>query len=198
MVIKIIQSNIVFVYLSQFIVANKHLRQHLSKYFKVYTTFVLMAGCGMFVQAEINIYTFERTQDEARFQHIITELRCPKCQNQNIADSNAPLSKDLKDRVYSMIKEGRSDSEIMNFMVERYGDFVLYRPPMKPLTYILWFGPFLIGLLIIIAIILIRKKTNKIYKSDNSLVSLSDDEQQALNILFSAKTKKDSENLNKD
>ena len=152
----------------------------------------------MFVQAEINIYTFERSQDEVRFQHIITELRCPKCQNQNIADSNAPLSKDLKDRVYSMIKEGRSDSEIMNFMVERYGDFVLYRPPMKPLTYILWFGPFLIGLLIIIAIILIRKKTNKIYKSDNSLVSSSDDEQQALNILFSAKTKKDSENLNKD
>ncbi len=198
MVIKIIQSNTVLAYLSQFVIASKHLRQHVSKHLKVYTALVLITACSMFVQAEINIYTFERSQDEVRFQHIITELRCPKCQNQNIADSNAPLSKDLKDRVYSMIKEGRSDSEIMNFMVERYGDFVLYRPPMKPLTYILWFGPFLIGLLIIIAIILIRKKTNKIYKSDNSLVSLSDDEQQALNILFSAKTKKDSENLNKD
>lgn len=198
MIIKLTLRNTAIAYLSRLIIASRHPKQYLANHLKTYITFLLLVGSSMLVQAEINIYTFEKTQDEARFQHIITELRCPKCQNQNIADSNAPLSKDLKDRVYNMIKEGRADSEILNFMVERYGDFVLYRPPMKPLTYALWFGPFIIGLLIIIVIILIRKKSNRIYKSDDTQPALSIDEQQALNFLFSASTPKNSENLNKD
>ncbi|GAA5101534.1 cytochrome c-type biogenesis protein [Wohlfahrtiimonas larvae] len=107
---------------------------------------------GTVATANVNIYPFESTVNEKRFNSLITDLRCPKCQNQNLADSDAPLAKDLKDRVYDMINDGRSDSEILTFMVDRYGDFVLYTPPVKPITWFLWFGPaiILIGVLIII------------------------------------------------
>ncbi len=107
---------------------------------------------GAIATANVNIYSFSDQVSEKRFNSLITDLRCPKCQNQNLADSDAPLAKDLKDRVYSMINDGRSDGEILTFMVDRYGDFVLYTPPVKPLTWFLWFGPaaVLIGVLIII------------------------------------------------
>lgn len=106
---------------------------------------------GAVATANVNIYPFSDQVSEKRFNSLITDLRCPKCQNQNLADSDAPLAKDLKDRVYNMINDGRSDSEILTFMVDRYGDFVLYTPPVKPITWFLWFGPaaVLIGVLII-------------------------------------------------
>ena len=75
------------------------------------------------------------------------ELRCPKCQNQNLEDSNAGLARDLKIRAYNLLKEGKSNQEIVAYMVERYGDFVTYRPPLRPTTWLLWFGPFVILLL---------------------------------------------------
>lgn len=107
---------------------------------------------GAVATANVNIYPFNDQVSEKRFNSLITDLRCPKCQNQNLADSDAPLAKDLKDRVYTMINDGRSDGEIMTFMVDRYGDFVLYTPPVKPITWFLWFGPaiILIGVLFII------------------------------------------------
>ncbi|GBU08912.1 cytochrome c-type biogenesis protein CcmH [Gammaproteobacteria bacterium] len=153
---------------------------------KIYTKIIILLT--IFIHtislAAIDPYVFERPQDELRFQQLSAELRCPKCQNQNIADSNAPLSKDLKDRVYSMINDGRSDSEIMNFMVERYGDFVTYRPPIRPLTYILWFGPFIFGFLIILVIIVLRKKANKLSKHQPSISPLTANELKALNDLL--------------
>lgn len=110
---------------------------------------VLLSGLAI---ANVNIYPFTDPVSEKRFNSLIKDLRCPKCQNQNLADSDAPLAKDLKDRVYLMINDGRSDGEIMSFMVERYGDFVLYTPPVKPITFFLWFGPaiVLLGVLIIV------------------------------------------------
>ena len=107
---------------------------------------------GAVATANVNVYPFEDQVSEKRFNSLITDLRCPKCQNQNLADSDAPLAKDLKDRVYTMINDGRSDGEILTFMVDRYGDFVLYTPPVKPITWFLWFGPaiILIGVLIIV------------------------------------------------
>jgi cytochrome c-type biogenesis protein CcmH len=72
------------------------------------------------------------------------ELRCLVCQNQTIADSSAPLAEDLRNQVREKMRQGASDSEIINFMVERYGDFVLYRPPVKATTLLLWFGPLLL------------------------------------------------------
>ena len=87
-------------------------------------------------------YQFSSPEEESRFYSLSQELRCLVCQNQSLADSNAELAGDLRDEVYSMLKSGRSDAEIVNFLVARYGDFVLYRPPVKESTYLLWFGPF--------------------------------------------------------
>jgi cytochrome c-type biogenesis protein CcmH len=90
---------------------------------------------------------------EKRLQSLSEELRCLVCQNQNIADSNAELAQDLRREIRAMIRDGKSDKEIIDFMVVRYGDFVLYRPPVKGITLLLWGGPvalMLLGLLILV------------------------------------------------
>ena len=90
---------------------------------------------------------------EKRLQHLSEELRCLVCQNQTIADSNAELAQDLRREIRGMIKDGKSDKEIIDFMVVRYGDFVLYRPPVKGITLLLWGGPvtlMLLGLIVLV------------------------------------------------
>jgi cytochrome c-type biogenesis protein CcmH len=79
---------------------------------------------------------------EARLKNLEEELRCLVCQNQTLADSNAPLAEDLRREVRELAQQGKSDAEIKQYLVARYGDFVLYKPPVKPTTYLLWFGPF--------------------------------------------------------
>jgi cytochrome c-type biogenesis protein CcmH len=96
---------------------------------------------------------FANVTDERRYKAMIEELRCLVCQNQNIAASDADLARDLRDRVYGMINEGRSDQEIVDFMVQRYGDFVLYRPPLGPATLLLWGGPFVLGVLAVLLLL---------------------------------------------
>lgn len=91
---------------------------------------------------------------EKRLQALSEELRCLVCQNQTIADSNAELAQDLRREIRGMIKAGKSDREIIDFMVARYGDFVLYRPPFKGITLLLWVGP--LALLLIGMIVLVR------------------------------------------
>jgi len=78
---------------------------------------------------------------EARVMRLSTELRCLVCQNETIAASNADLAVDLRNQVRDMLREGRSDAEVLSYMTDRYGDFVLYRPPLKSTTWLLWFGP---------------------------------------------------------
>ena len=95
----------------------------------------------------IDPQSFDSEEQEQRYKALIQELRCLVCQNQNIADSNAGLAKDLRDIVLEKIKAGLSDEQIKTFLLERYGDFVLYNPPMKSSTWALWFGP---GVLLII------------------------------------------------
>ena len=90
---------------------------------------------------------FATPELEQRYRDIIEELRCLVCQNQNIADSNAELAADLRRQVYDMLHEGADDERIIDFMVERYGDFVLYRPPFSLATALLWGGPFALGAL---------------------------------------------------
>ncbi len=95
---------------------------------------------------------FENQQQEDRFNQLTQELRCLVCQNQNLADSDAQLAHDLRAEVHEMLLAGKSDDEIKTFMVERYGDFVLYRPPVQVNTYLLWLAPLvllLIGALIL-------------------------------------------------
>ncbi len=101
-------------------------------------------------------YDFASEEQEALFNKLSNELRCLVCQNQAISDSNADLAKDLRDEIYGMLQQGKSEQEIVDFMVARYGDFVLYRPPMKPMTYVLWFGPALalvIGFFVVVRIV---------------------------------------------
>lgn len=95
---------------------------------------------------------------EARVQKLGEELRCLVCQNQNIADSNAELAQDLRREVRSMIKAGKSDKEIVDFMVARYGDFVLYRPPVQGNTLLLWGGPIALLVLGIVALITYQRR----------------------------------------
>ncbi|MEO6173123.1 MAG: cytochrome c-type biogenesis protein [Arenimonas sp.] len=87
---------------------------------------------------------YRSAEEEQRFRALASELRCVMCQNQSLADSNAMIAKDLRKELLTLIREGKSDEEIKQFMVSRYTDFVLYNPPMKPGTWLLWFGPFLI------------------------------------------------------
>ena len=90
---------------------------------------------------------FKDRAEEVRFQHLARELRCLVCQNQDLADSEADLAKDLRKQVFDLMREGKSDAEIKQYLVSRYNDFVLYDPPLKPGTWLLWFAP---GLLVAI------------------------------------------------
>lgn len=97
---------------------------------------------------------------EARVQAITSELRCLVCQNQTIADSNAGLAFDLRNQVREMLAQGRTNAEIIEFMTQRYGDFVLYRPPVKASTWLLWFGPFLMAISgIVILLVVLRRRS---------------------------------------
>ena len=113
---------------------------------RLVSTLLLAALLGLVspVQAKVEILEFSSPERQERYNRLIQELRCLVCQNQNIADSNAELAKDLRSKTYSMVEAGRSESEIVDFMVARYGDFVMYRPPLRTNTALLWLGPFLI------------------------------------------------------
>ncbi len=91
-----------------------------------------------------DFYSFEDLSQKKRFDQLTTNLRCLVCQNQNLAESNAPLAIDLRNQIYLKINEGMADKEIINYLVERYGNFILYRPPLNMLTFGLWFGPILL------------------------------------------------------
>ena len=107
---------------------------------------LLLAGLGGAgpALAAIDVYTFDTPAQEQTFRELTRELRCPKCQNQDIADSNAGLAKDLRDKTYQMVREGKNKEEVVDYMVARYGNFILYDPPLMASTLILWLGPLLV------------------------------------------------------
>jgi cytochrome c-type biogenesis protein CcmH len=107
---------------------------------------LLLASVGVAAQIQVNQepLVFDTPEQQERFNSLTVELRCLVCQNQNLADSDAPLAHDLRDEIYKMMITGQSDDEIKTFLVERYGDFVLYRPPVKGNTMILWLAPALL------------------------------------------------------
>ncbi len=111
-------------------------------------TIVLILGSGpLKATATLESFKFADDAAEQHFKDLISELRCLVCQNQSLADSDAELAHDLRAEVYEMVQDGKSDAEIIEFLVNRYGDFVLYKPPVKPSTYLLWFGPFALMIL---------------------------------------------------
>jgi cytochrome c-type biogenesis protein CcmH len=120
---------------------------------------LLLACAALGVTAKEAALTAEDPVLEARVMRISSELRCLVCQNQTIADSHAGLAIDLRNQVREMLKRGDSDRQILDYMTARYGDFVLYRPPVKNTTAILWFGPavLLVGGLVALVVILRRR-----------------------------------------
>ncbi len=115
---------------------------------------LLLGMTPVSASATLESFKFATEAEALHFKDLIAEIRCLVCQNQSLADSDAELAHDLRAEVYDMVQEGHSDAEIIDFLVKRYGDFVLYKPPLKPGTYLIWFGPFV--LLAIAAILLVR------------------------------------------
>ncbi len=111
--------------------------------------------------AGLEAFDFSGKVDENRFKSLIAELRCLVCQNQSLADSDADLAHDLRREVFELMEQGKSEQEIVDYLVSRYGDFVLYNPPVKPETWILWYGPFAllgVGMLILAYTVRQRKR----------------------------------------
>ncbi len=114
---------------------------------------------------------FTDPEQEARFQQLTLELRCLVCQNQNLADSDAPLAQDLRQEIYNMIQAGRTDDEIKQFLIDRYGDFVLYMPPVKSNTLALWLMPAVLlfgGALVVLTVVRKRKLSPGGQEEENS------------------------------
>lgn len=105
---------------------------------------VLLLCISLPALAAIDVYQFDSPQQEQRFRVLTEELRCPKCQNQSIADSDAGIAQDMRAKVQSMILEGNSDAQIVDYFVSRYGDFISYRPPVTATTSVLWLVPLLL------------------------------------------------------
>ncbi|KPA52579.1 cystathionine gamma-synthase [Photobacterium leiognathi subsp. mandapamensis] len=104
-------------------------------------TIALTAALPAF--ASIDVYDFKNAEQEKQFQELTATLRCPKCQNNNIADSNATLAQDMRQKTFELLQEGKSSQQIIDYMIARYGNFVTYNPPMTASTAILWVGPIL-------------------------------------------------------
>ena len=136
----------------------------------------LLVSTSLF--AAIDTYEFSNDAQRERFQQLSEELRCPKCQNQNLSGSNSPIAADLRHELHRLLQEGKSDKEITDFMVNRYGEFVLYRPRFNAETAVLWLAPailLLLGVMILVAIIVRQRRA-----AITSDATLADDERQAL------------------
>jgi cytochrome c-type biogenesis protein CcmH len=101
----------------------------------------LIVFAGVAAAQAIDPLPFKDHAQEVRFQNLTRQLRCLVCQNEDLADSNADLARDLRHEVFGLMQQGKSDGEIKQYLVDRYSDFVLYDPPVKPSTWLLWFGP---------------------------------------------------------
>ncbi len=158
---------------------------------KLLTSIVLLL-CSFIISAAIDVYKFDDPEKEKRFQDLAYELRCPKCQNQNIADSNAEIAKDLRTKIHQMLIAEKTDTEIIDYMVDRYGDFVLYEPPVKPQTYLLWYGPaiFIVLGLGIVFLIVRSRSSLKDTVGQNETILTATEAKQLDDLLKTKKSKK--------
>lgn len=124
----------------------------------VFLSIAVILSLSVFAQEQM---TFSSELNKTRYQSLVEELRCPKCQNQNLADSGSGIAVDLRELVHQMIEQGKTDQEIVDYMVARYGSFVLYRPQHSTATFLLWYGPFIllgIGLLAFVVVVMANRK----------------------------------------
>ena len=120
---------------------------------------------------------FETEEQQSRYTQLIEDIRCPVCQGQSIGGSNSGLAKDLREKVREMILDGQSDPQIYSYMVERYGDFVVYKPPINTKTYLLWFAPLFI---LILSLIFLFRSTRR---NKEKTVNVSSDLERAKKLL---------------
>lgn len=123
------------------------------------------------IQAAIEAYQFDSAEMEADYNQLIDELRCLVCQNQNLSGSDADLARDLRRQTYQMLQQGKSPQQVVDFMVARYGDFVLYRPQFKSNTYLLWLGPFLLLVLVLYLVVRRLRAADKPVEVDASAMA---------------------------
>lgn len=157
------------------------------RYFSIFILILLVSAKAL---AAIDPYEFENETQRERYQQFVEDLRCPKCQNQNLAGSDAPIANDLRHELQRLLKEGKTDTEIVEYMVARYGEFILYEPPFDKKTAVLWLAPvvfFLIGLAVLINIAR-RRATSK------ASSELTQEEQAKLQQLLSDKSHDATEN----
>jgi len=134
---------------------------------------------------KIEFHTFENKQQEKLYLQLIAELRCVKCQNQNLAESNAELAMDMREKAYEMVVKGGSRDDVVKYMTARYGDFVLYNPPFKAKTLLLWLGPPVFLLLSLFLLFkLIRNQKNE------PAETLSETERESVRELLNSTSKK--------
>ncbi|WHI49843.1 cytochrome c-type biogenesis protein CcmH [Microbulbifer sp. MLAF003] len=141
---------------------------------------------SVMVQAVVETEKLSSPELEARYRVLIEEMRCPKCQNQNLADSDASISTDLRREIRRLLEEGFTDREIIDYMVARYGDFVLYRPPVQKNTLALWLAPGVFALIGLLALIIIvtRSRSGTGASQDDNSGALSEDERRKLKKLL--------------
>ena len=129
---------------------------------------MLLKGVALSVVMFLSVSTFAQEQmafnselNKTRYQSLVEELRCPKCQNQSLADSNSGIAVDLRELVHQLIEQGKTDQEVVDYMVARYGTFVLYRPQHSSATFLLWYGPFILlglGILAFVYVVMTNRK----------------------------------------
>lgn len=132
---------------------------------RIIISVILFLGFSAIVFADNELYHFSTPEQKTRFTYLTEQYRCLVCQNETLADSNAPLAVDLKDQIASLIQQGKDDQAITHYLVQRYGDFVLFHPPLKTITYALWFGPFLlllVGALVLVSFVRSRKNSQQV------------------------------------
>lgn len=129
--------------------------------FLAWLVFVFLLAVAGSAQAVIDVYEFENETQRQQYQALTKILRCPKCQNQDIADSNSPIASDMRREVHRLVREGKTEDEVVQFMVERFDEFVTYKPRVTAATYALWYGPWLLvamGVGIVILLVRSRRK----------------------------------------
>jgi len=139
--------------------------------------FLVLAGSAQAVKIEF--HEFANKEQEKLYLQLIAELRCVKCQNQNLAESNAELAKDMREKAYDMIIKGGKREDVVKYMTDRYGDFVLYKPPFIAKTLLLWIGPAVFLLLSLFMLIKLIKKQQK-----EPLDTLSESDRDAMRDLL--------------
>lgn len=159
---------------------------------KKFSLFFIFAS-SVALSAPVELHKFDSPKQEADYRALIQELRCPQCQNNNIADSNATISTDMRAKTLELLKEGKSKDEVVDYMIERYGNFVTYNPPMTPATIMLWVLP-LILIALGLGFVLRRKKAKPqaVNSSQNfatPIQHLNQDEQERLNQILNKDNK---------